>query len=115
MTEFNALSQRAHRIAVEHGFWGDAANYADAVYLGNKLMMVVREVSEAQEELRDHHPADEKYYRADGKPEGFGFEVADAIIRLMDLAEYLDLDMTALIEEKMDFNDTRAPLHGKAF
>ena len=81
------------------------------------LMLIVGELSEAQEELRDGHAVDEVYYKqsAPDKPEGFGVEVADALIRILHLAARLDLDLDALVRLKLEFNRTRPFKHGKAF
>lgn len=48
------------------------------------------------------------------KPEGVPIELADAVIRLGNLAESLGIDLGAAIEEKMQFNKTREYKHGKA-
>ena len=109
-------------------------------YLSSKLMLVAGELGEAQEELRTGHSATEVYYTLSvptemlsgedsyediaktlieggqhGKPEGFGVEIADAVIRLFDLAYEADIDLGALIEEKLQYNATRSFKHGKNF
>lgn len=71
-------------------------------------------VGEALEEWRrpDHGAP---RYRDDGKPEGFVYELADAVIRIADLAGALGLDLEAAIAEKVAYNGGRPPLHGKRF
>lgn len=49
------------------------------------------------------------------KPEGFGVELADAVIRIADLAYLTGLDLGALILEKMTYNGTRPHKHGRKF
>ena len=81
-----------------------------------KVMLIVSELAEAAEELRDGFAPDETYYSDGGKPEGFAVELADAVIRAYGLAEMLGVDLDSLIEEKLDFNKTRGRMHnGKLF
>lgn len=89
---------------------GDESAMRDHVI--TKLMLAVSELVEAVEELRDGRGLGEKYYRTDGKPEGFGVEVADAIIRLLDLAYMTGLPIEDLIMEKVQFNKSRGVMHG---
>jgi hypothetical protein len=46
------------------------------------------------------------------KPEGFGVELADAVIRCFDLAEAMKIDLPALIELKHQYNKSRPFKHG---
>lgn len=48
----------------------------------------------------------------EGKPEGFGPEMADIAIRLLDNAEHHGLDLETLIAQKMNHNRTRPFQHG---
>ncbi|UYL88372.1 MazG-like nucleotide pyrophosphohydrolase [Arthrobacter phage EvePickles] len=62
-----------------------------ANWQGNKLMLIVSEVVEAHDEIRNGRAADETYYPTDGKevgnlrrpfkPEGVPSEIADVVIR----------------------------------
>lgn len=79
------------------------------------LLLAVSEICEAQEELRDGRAADEVYYSDHGKPEGFPVEIADALIRLMDIAARLKIDIGAVIGRKLAYNRTRPPKHGRQF
>lgn len=47
-----------------------------------------------------------------GKPEGVGPELADTIIRILDYAEHVGLDMDFEVARKMENNDTREIRHG---
>jgi len=53
-----------------------------------------------------------QYKQGDFKPAGFGIELADAIIRIGDLAEWLDIDLQQMVHIKQNFNRTRPMRHG---
>lgn len=97
--------QEIHQTAVEKGWWEDPnRNMLEC------LMLIVSEVSEAAEEYREHGA--DFHYESFGKPEGFYVELADAIIRILDLAEKGGVDMEGLIQQKMEYNKTRSYRHG---
>ena len=103
-----AAYQRAiHQTAVEHGWWEDPRSPLEAIAL------VHAELSEAVEEYRLDNKDLAAVRRADGgKIEGFGVELADAIIRILDLCEHLGIDMESLLVEKAAYNKTRSYRHG---
>ncbi len=83
--------------------------------LPEKLMMVVTELAEAMEELRDHD-SNHVYKNKDNpdKLEGFPVEVADAMIRLWDIAvnEGFGYTLVQLLNAKNEYNKTRGYRHG---
>lgn len=100
--------QSIHAVAIAKG-WYDA----DCVRSpGDYIALAHTELSEAYEELRTGEPADEVYFEAGGKPCGFGIELADCVIRLLDTAEHFGLDLQELIALKMTYNATRPHRHG---
>lgn len=56
--------------------------------------------------------ADEYSKAIEKKPEGAFVELADAIIRILDIAGYHNVNMFELIEEKIQYNSTRPHRHG---
>lgn len=106
------LTKILHKAQVEKGFWPQGAEFWN---IDQKLMLIVGEVAEAHEELRSNDDPHHVYYRDDGKPEGFAFELADVLIRLADLAAALGLDLGALVKEKHEFNQTRPHKHGRLY
>ena len=82
-----------------------------------KLLLAVGELVEAQNELRAGHSPTEIYYNADHptKPEGFGIELADAVIRILNIAEGVHIDLAEYLELKHTYNTTRPFKHGKQF
>lgn len=95
-----------HQNAINHGWWDNPRTP------GELLMLVVSEVSEAFEEVRNNHAMTETYYSEKGKMEGVPSELADVVIRIMDLAEYYGIDLEKVIAEKHTFNKTRPFKHG---
>jgi len=101
------ISKRCHGDAKKLG-WYDSGKVKSDV---ESLMMVVTELAEAVEELRVPE-AQLEYKGKNGKPEGVAVELADAVIRLLDLAEFKGIDLERVILEKLDFNLTRGYRHG---
>ena len=54
----------------------------------------------------------ETYYSEGGKMEGVPSELADIVIRVLDLAEYYGIDMGEAIAQKHAYNLTRPYKHG---
>ena len=91
----NQLAREIMAIRIEHGFETSKENM-----LG-KLMLVVTEISEAAEDVR-HQNWDH-----------FSEEIADTIIRLLDICATLDIDIEAEIARKVEINRARPFRHGK--
>ena len=98
------LNQQCHGAAVAGGWWQDPRT-GQSIHrnTGEMLMLIVSEVSEAME-------GDRKDLMNDKLPERKMFEVelADAVIRIFDLAGSKGLDLGATIAEKIAFNMQRA-------
>lgn len=99
-----------------------------ANWQGNKLLLIVSEVAEAHDEIRNGRAADETYYPtavhewpegepAPGpfKPEGVPSEIADVVIRCFDFAATEGFELGQIIDEKLAYNETRPFMHGKKF
>lgn len=117
-----ALIEEIHDTAVEKGFWDKPRNE------GELLMLVVSELAEALEALRNNAPRAriddyKQAIDADGQPHAFkqfikgsvDEEIADAVIRLFDIAVGLSIDLPEVIKAKMLYNETRERMHGKKF
>lgn len=86
----------------------------DTKCIPEKLCLVHEEISEALGHYRDGKLA---YFETPSKigpkPDGFGIELADAVIRIMDLAEATGIDLESLIALKHDYNTKRPHMHGR--
>lgn len=87
------------------GFWE-----ADTANIPQLLMLTVSELSEALE-------ADRKDAMDDHLPgrRGVEVELADAVIRIMDMCGGLNLDLGGAIEDKLKYNAERPFKHGKKY
>lgn len=104
----NGLSDDVHELARSKGWYEDQEKSLDAI--AAKLALVHSEVSECVECLRD---GDERLRFADsGKPEGLPAEMADIIIRTLDLAGWLGVDIGRAVLVKHEYNATRPHRHG---
>lgn len=99
------LQEEAHKIACEKGWHIQPRSVGDLIALCHS------ELSEALEFYRKYGCV----INIDGttsKPEGFGVELADVIIRVADMAELYGLDLEEAINIKMAYNRTRPYRHG---
>lgn len=78
-----------------------------------ELGLIMTEVAEAIEEVRHGRAMDEVYYTGEtNKPEGVPSELADVVIRVLDIADAYGIDLGAVIREKVAHNRTRGLHHG---
>lgn len=110
---FEYTQGQAHEVAVAHGFWPTELAFERNEYLydlivAQKLALIQAEVSEALESLRADQPLAVRRQEVSE-------ELADVVIRTMDLAEAMGLDLAGEIRDKIEKNKSRAPKHGKRF
>ena len=98
------LAKGAHATAMAHGFHEVkpvfGAPGADTRHILSWLALIHTEVSEAAEEARK------------GDKEKFAVELADVIIRVLDVSHALGIDIGHAVAAKMAFNVTRPIKHG---
>jgi len=140
----NRLKNEIHEVNVKNGFWdtfyslpkSTDGKYTEVqvAFINQFLMLSVGELSEATEALRmskyaRKHPnifdslirlskTDPKVFKQGFKTQikdSFEDEIADTMIRLLDLCSALDIDIENHISLKLKFNSMREHKHGKNF
>lgn len=90
------LAEEIHKTAKEKGFWeGGTRNFLEA------LMLIVSEAGECCEAYRKQ------------EKEKMAEELADLVIRALDLAEGFGIDIEKEVLKKMEYNKTRPYKHGR--
>ena len=123
----NDLAKKIHSNSVKHGF------YKDNPHIATQLMLVVSELSEALEaDQKGKHSVSPEFYDKmfyikgylaehfnqdfeNKTKDSFEDEIADAIIRLLDIAAWKNINIEKHIKLKMRYNATRPYLHGKKY
>ena len=109
MKTIRSWSNDIHALAVTKGWWGEAGA-PDSRNIPELLALIHSEVSEALECYRSNDMVTR--YAENGKPEGFWTELADVVIRCLDLAGAHDVDLEHELAQKHAFNTTRSFRHG---
>ena len=108
------LQKEIHGYAVNQGFYTmettmrfhtpnpDEHAFFTNLMIIKRLALIHSEVSEALEGLRNNK-------------NNLSEELADVVIRALDLAEFCNIDLSEAINDKMKINNKRPFLHGKEF
>ncbi len=124
----NDLCKKVHANAIEKGFYEDGK----ATNMGERIALIHAEVSEALEADRKdsycscstelfnniktlHIDEEFKYFYQKVVKGTFEEEMADIVIRVMDMCAYKGIDLEGHILAKMRYNSMREKMHGKAY
>jgi len=121
--ELNKLRDDIFALATKQGFHGVDEKGVNQDDLSRKLMLVVSELAEAQEAERSGRKPLGNFviYPV---PTGSDFEpfrgtieeeIADAVIRLADIAGMIGMNLDWWVEAKMEYNRQRPYKHGKEY
>lgn len=114
--------QLCHFLARHSGWWNNIQTgqlkLLEEVNIPEKLCLIHSEISEAMEGVRKGLMDDKLSHR-----KMVEVELADALIRILDLAGFMQLDLAGAVVEKLAFNQQRPDhqianrlgAHGKAF
>jgi len=142
MNTIKELQEDIHSTNVEKGFWDnneklssiedeDFRNAVKQAFRGQRLALVTSEISEALESIRKKdvklisnsvksviENAEGEYFVKtfiDFVKDSYQDELADSVIRLLDIAGGEGIDLEWHILQKLRYNKTRAKMHGKKF
>lgn len=123
--DFKEIQKKVFETARDKGWWDECLSNEPFVVMGaenrevsrekvekvipEKIALIHSEISEALESYRNYKLLS---YNEGGKPEGFPVELADAVIRIMDLCGAMGIDLEAEILKKAAYNETRSFKHG---
>lgn len=110
---WNILAKETHKVSKDHGFWDDEDDGTQSVedvaaYQNSRIMLIVTELAEAIEALRDGNGPSQKIPGFLHSEE----ELADALIRLMDLGEGYGFRILRAAFAKIEYNKSRPYRHG---
>lgn len=129
MSTSRSIQKACHMQSIKSGFWWVGSSDGKAIRqdweprnnVAEKIALIHSELSEALEAMRkeDTKSEDGKLtVRSDKKGlnmYAMAEELADTIIRVYDLAEFLQLEIGKAVITKMRYNQTRVRKHGKSF
>ena len=130
MIELNKLASQIYKGNAEKGFWDDSSrDVKDKKDVALKLMLITSELGEAMEAHRKDKFADIELYEHEMEvfpsnpndnfvnriKDTFEDEVADALIRILDMCGGYGIDIQFHVENKLKYNATRPKLHGKKY
>lgn len=128
LEDLKKFAEEAHQVSRSKGWYDPELTPATDL---ERHMLIVSEIAEATEEVRNGNPPIYQIYESDGfsnlktkilpidykwsnssKPEGEAVELADAIIRILDYAEAKKLPLIEAMLMKNEYNKTRPYRHG---
>lgn len=112
------LSREAHKTAIEHGFYADHNDIMRILEDGGADMRLIEaadrdftlsQIAKIASECGEAMRAIQK-----GKqPEEVTEELADVMIRILDLCGHMEMPLGYILVRKMEYNMTRPYKHGK--
>lgn len=107
ISNMDSAQAEMHQISVDHGWWDDF-NPKTKRNVGELIALIHSEASELLEAFRHGNPRSEHITAFSSVEE----EMADIVIRVMDMAQAHGVSLGQAIVAKASFNKTRPHKHG---
>lgn len=103
----NEMSKEIYHANKAKGFWPEDPTQRN---VGELIALIHSELSEGLEAHRKDLMDDHLPHR-----KGLEVELADALIRILDMCGGLNLDISGAVKEKLEYNRSRPAKHGKNY
>jgi NTP pyrophosphatase (non-canonical NTP hydrolase) len=104
MKDLNTYRDECHHASTVRGWWMMPIDFSATEYKAAvKISLIHSEISEALEGIRKRQPDTHLPHRPSGE-----VELADALIRIFDLAGFMGYDLEGAYREKRAYNEIRA-------
>lgn len=113
MESINHLTEEAHRNALEHGFYAEAEDILSELVDPEQIRELEKTQCLAKLALIDSEVGEAVHAVQHGDKENLYEEMCDIIIRVLDMAGWLNINLGARLIAKMEYNRTRPYKHGK--
>ena len=110
--DLNDLRNKIRNWAERKGFHDTNMDYTPEALILEKVCLAHSELSEFFE---GHRSGEANIHYEGAKPCGTHVEITDAMIVLFDICALLNIDVTDLMEQKMEYNETRPIRHNKRY
>lgn len=113
---WNEFAEEVHQVAVDHGWWEKCPTFPEVIVMCHSELSEAVEEYRAGNRIRPGQPTPMVYYSGGGyvataptkcctKPEGIAVELADCILRILDWAAAVKVDIDAVIGFSPSYDD----------
>lgn len=100
------LKEDIHDNAIEHGWYDEPRTFVEMIAICHS------ELSAALEDYMNNYRLKKIWEDGKGEPCGTPMELADVIIRVLEICGYYDIDIGDAVIQKHEYNKSRPYRHG---